>query len=105
MMTLKAGPLRDVVPGVSEPPLHWHDRQSIDGILRGNFRVEDYEGPNRLFSALFNFSDMETLAGIEFRMTNNLLDHLLVEKFPGRTFGSAVYIFHHATVLEELMVG
>lgn len=105
MIVLKAGPLPGLVVGVSEPSLDWGEGESIDGILTANFPITNYEGPMRKFSELLNFYDIERLTGIEFRLTDNLLDHLLVEKYPARKIGAAVYIFHHVTVLEELMLG
>ena len=57
-------------------------------------------GKDLIFSDLFNLWDMQRLAGFEIVWTDNLLDHLLVQKF--RT---TVFVFHHAAVLQELRAG
>ncbi|KAH8665270.1 hypothetical protein BGZ60DRAFT_516507 [Tricladium varicosporioides] len=61
--------------------------------------------PSRRFSDFFNLRDMEHLAGFEIYPTHNLLDHLLIIKYPERKFKSRVYIFYHASILKELMLG
>jgi hypothetical protein len=70
----------------------------------GNARPDTSSSDGR-FSDFFNLRDMERLAGFEIYPTHNLLDHLLIIKHPERRFTSRVYVFYHASVLKELMLG
>ncbi len=54
---------------------------------------------NSVFSRLFTLEKMAELADITFERTDNLLDHLLIQRYADDRFRTKVFIFHHATVL------
>jgi hypothetical protein len=57
------------------------------------------------FSGFFTLCDMDRLAGLTIRWTDNLLSHLLVRKLREPGFTTTVLVFHHATVLAHLKKG
>jgi hypothetical protein len=89
--------------GVTEPPLRWRDQESINDIVRLNFPKAENIGKNRKFSDLFNVYDLNRLGGFTIGRTENLLDHLSIQKYPGRKLKSVILIFHHVSVLKELI--
>ena len=54
---------------------------------------------NAIFSRLFTLKKMAELADIKFEQTDNLLDHLRIQRYDDDDFRTKVFIFHHATVL------
>ena len=93
------------IPGKRELPFPWNDGQNLNGILTSTFPTPQDNEPIREFSDLFNLWDIKRLAGLEIRPTDNLLDHLLLQKHSDRKFTSTVFIFYHATLLRELIIG
>jgi hypothetical protein len=63
--------------------------------LSANAQQDD----SREFSYLFNVLDMERLVSIEFKWTNNLLEHLCIKKDSPVKFKTTVFLCHHATFL------
>jgi hypothetical protein len=56
----------------------------------------------QVFSSLFTLRDIHTLGDFVIQPTDNILQHLSVEKFRGRKFRATVFIFFHASVLSHL---
>lgn len=84
------------------------DNGQYNGRYTGTFiRRNDPPEPDydREFSSLFTLYDMCRLVGFEIIWTNNLLNHLLVRKYNNRRFNTTVYIFHQASVLDNLVHG
>ena len=54
------------------------------------------------FPRHFNLRDMARLSGFKIEFTNDLFNHLFVEDNNEKKFQTKVYIFHNATLLEEL---
>jgi hypothetical protein len=63
-------------------------------------RPEPYS--DRRFSDLFTFLDMDRLSGFRITPTDNLCDHLRIEKHSGRSFDIRLYVFYQANFLEML---
>lgn len=56
----------------------------------------------QVFSSLFTLRDIHTLGDFVIQPTDNILQHLYVEKFRRRNFRATVFIFFHAYVLSHL---
>jgi len=106
----------DLNPYTNEVPLPWNPNETINGILEANFQKKRLkeddkfietpgEENERTFSDILNLRDMEYLAGFKIAWTDDILNHLLIRKHPQSKFETQVLIFHHATVLRELMIG
>ena len=88
--------------GQLDRPILWKDNQSIIDIVRIEFPL--HNGWNRKrFSDIFNVYDLWRLGGLGIRPTNNLLEHLTIQRYPGGEFTTKLYIFHNVTVLNELI--
>lgn len=76
---------------VFQQPGHQHDRI-----------VTPREDPERDFTSLFTLRDMEILGGFVIEPTDNILQHLYIQKFPDRKFRVQVFVFFHAAMLLRL---
>lgn len=57
---------------------------------------------DRVFSAYFNLADMERLADFDIRFTDNLLNHLYLERYTDRLPRTTLWLFDHVAALEML---
>lgn len=86
-------------PGITGIPSRWRDNERLDDTVNTNFPEVTPQG--RQFSNLLTLLDLKRLGGFKIRSTDNLLDHLSIQKH-AEGFGSIILIYYHATVLKEL---
>ena len=82
-----------------------HPGNVVNAVLRGEVRkLDDPPEPerDRIFSSLFNLRDMNYLADFVVQPTDNILQHLFIEKFRNREYRVTVFIFPHASLLAHL---
>lgn len=59
---------------------------------------------HQIFSSLFTLRDFHTLGDFVIQPTDNILQHLYIEKYCGGQFRPTLFIFFHASVLYDLEV-
>lgn len=91
---------------VGEVPRRWelHPATTLNQALNDHVPIQNAPllENNQVFSALFTLRDIHTLGDFVIQPTDNILQHLYVEKFRGRSFRVTVFIFFHASVLVHL---
>jgi len=77
----------------------------LSRILRTHCTVGDgpWDHQEEDFDQFFTLRDMERLGGIEIKWTSNLLQHLYLVSERESDRRRTLFIFHNATVLEELL--
>jgi hypothetical protein len=94
-----AGSVAVLNPGRLGIPSRWRDGESVDVTVNTNF--PDAPSQGRQFSSLLTLLDLKRLRGFRIRSTDNLLDHLSIQKH-AEGFKSIISIYYHAMVLKEL---
>jgi len=106
-------------PGTYEQPyIFWERNDTIGDIVyegfpkkitpkfiekeRLQFTISEATVRENKFPRHFNLRDMARLSGFKIEFTNDLFNHLYVEENNEKKYRTKVYIFHNATMLEEL---
>ncbi|KAH8683864.1 hypothetical protein BGZ61DRAFT_534554 [Ilyonectria robusta] len=88
--------------GENRPPgeliFDWRPLQKLEEAIVANLSRDDQEElePDRLFSDNFNLRDIHVLGDFVIQPTDNILQHLSVQKYRGREFRVTVFVFFYA---------
>lgn len=92
-------------PGIQRPLYPSDQSKNLNEILINHCKVKEGlgDGQEEHFDGFYTLRDMEHLGGIEIKWTSNLLEHLHLVSEKESKRRRTLYIFHNATVLEELL--